>query len=222
MWQSIWGVVLLGLVNTGANACPLYHPSEWREEVAALHNRSMQGADVVIVGSSTIRLSTLPIISADEFRAGFGGATLAAIAHNIPIIIPKNATVVGLYGGENDVGDGCDADTVLTRLKTVLGEIRATVPQATIVYIEMKPSIARWHLRAIMQEINRRVKEEILPQYPQVIHVPMWGVLLGPDGTPDPRFYVEDKLHLSLAGLKKFTGQIAAVLGHTITLREPI
>ena len=68
----------------------------------------------------------------------------------------------------------------------------------------IKPSTSRWALWEKMAEANRLIKEYSVDDT-RLFFVDGATPLLGADGTPDDKFYMTDKLHLSDAGYEVWT-----------------
>ena len=58
---------------------------------------------------------------------------------------------------------------------------------------------ARWKQVDTVREANRRI-EAITKADPQLAFINVFPHMLGPDGTPKPDIFVEDKLHMNEQG----------------------
>jgi lysophospholipase L1-like esterase len=97
----------------------------------------------VFVGSSSIRLWKL----ADSFpdhafvNRGFGGSHLAdSVRHADRIVTPYKPRVVVVYAGDNDLAAGKSPETVRDDYRQFVDRVRTKLPDATIVYISIKPA----------------------------------------------------------------------------------
>ena len=173
--------------------------------------RTPRGA-LLFVGSSTIRL--WPDLAADMapwpvIQRGFGGATLLdVVMHADLLFAPHRPAAVVLYAGENDVAEGADADTVVSRLRWLQARRRALAETSPpLVFLGHKPSPARFDLWPAMQATNRAVAELPAPDGPAAI-VDLAAWLLGVDGRPVGRLYAADGLHLAPAGYARLRAAV--------------
>jgi len=79
------------------------------------------------------------------------------------------------------------------------GSPRAAFPEAKIINFPVKPSVARWKLYDVQQEVNAAVKE-MLAADKNAIYVDYVARMLGPDGKPDPGLLKKDGLHMNEKG----------------------
>lgn len=133
---------------------------------------------------------------------GFGGSQLTDIIYYAnDVIYPYNPKQVVVYAGENDLAysDTVKAAHVLKRFKTLYGMIRRNYPHIPVVYVSIKPSIARKILMPRMEEANMLIKN-FLCNEKNASFVNIYSKMLLPDGSPDPLIFLEDKLHMNVKG----------------------
>jgi lysophospholipase L1-like esterase len=131
---------------------------------------------------------------------GFGGSQICDSTHFIePLVLQHRPRVVVLYAGDNDIAAGKSADQVAYDFRAFVAAIQAALPETRIVFIAIKPSIARWKLAPAMLRANTLVAAECAKR-PRLEFVDVWQPMLGPDGQPRQELFRADGLHLSPAG----------------------
>lgn len=157
---------------------------------------------VVFYGSSTIRRWDLEesFPGKDYVSRGFGGSTTPdAIRYLDRVVLPLEPKVIVLYEGDNDIGRGGTGPQVFQDFKTFVQKVHAALPKTKIVYLAVKPSIARWHLIDQVRTANLLILEYTYGD-PRLIYVDTDAPMLNADGEPRPELFVEDGLHMSDEG----------------------
>lgn len=172
---------------------------------------------VVFVGSSSIRGWDIARSFADlgvpAIRRGFGGSQLSDSVYYADRIVTKyRPRVVVLYAGDNDLAAGKSPGQVLADYKAFVAKVRAAQPGVRIVYIGIKPSIARWKLIDKIREANRLISEEI-GKDPSLVFVDVEADMLGLDGRPRRELFGRDGLHMSPFGYQLWTAKVRPHLG---------
>lgn len=133
---------------------------------------------------------------------GFGGSTLLdVIRYEKEVIFKYHPKEIVIYCGENDLAasDTVSARTVYLRFVKLFSDIREQYPLVPVVFISMKPSPSRWHLRKKMMDGNRLI-ENYLKKDKHADFISVWNAMLGADGKPKPNIYIEDQLHMNAKG----------------------
>lgn len=133
---------------------------------------------------------------------GFGGSTLTdLLRYEEDVIFKYDPKQIVIYCGENDLAasDTVTAAMVFDRFKTLLSEIRAVYPNVPVVFISLKPSPSRWHLKDKEIAANKMI-EKYLKKQRDVKFVSVWSAMLGPDRRPMPDIYISDNLHMNAKG----------------------
>ena len=146
---------------------------------------------VLFVGSSSIRMWTT---LADDFpgvpvlNRGFGGSKIAhSTKYADRIVIPCNPKTIVFYAGDNDIAGGRSPEQVLADYKAFVEKIRAALPDTRILFISIKPSIARWKLVDQIREANRLVKA-FSESSDKLGFIDIFPQMLGSDGKPRADF----------------------------------
>lgn len=178
----------------------------YEEEVQRLEQliaTKKEGPYAVFYGSSSIRLwgtlfEDFPEING--LNLGFGGSTLAACTWFFERIM-KGLEVSSfvIYAGDNDLGDGRHPEEVFISFKLLIHLILQHYGPIPIGFISIKPSIQRWGLRESIRYTNKIIAEEIEGHDSYLYFIDITGEMME-NGTPNPKFYQADGLHLSAAG----------------------
>lgn len=133
---------------------------------------------------------------------GFGGSSLPdVIRYADNIIFPYQPKQIVIYCGENDIAgsDTVTGQTVLKRFDILFQLIRAKMPGVPVLFISIKPSPSRWHLKNKMIGANELIKK-YLKKKGRTKFVSVWKPMLGPDGKPLDSLFIQDKLHMNSKG----------------------
>lgn len=131
---------------------------------------------------------------------GFGGSqTSDSLEFADRIIIKYKPRIVAIYAGDNDIAAGKSVETVVDDTKKLFAKIHKALPQTRIIYVAIKPSLARWKLVDKMRAANARIKE-ITENDKRMRFLDIDTPSLGEDGKPRKELFVSDGLHLSQAG----------------------
>jgi lysophospholipase L1-like esterase len=191
----------------------------WEKEVSAIEKRlkdspPKQGG-VVFAGSSSTRLWKLDesFPGKGYVNVGFGGSEVRDSTHFAPrLIAPLKPKAVVLYAGDNDIAAGRTPEQVAADVRGFVAAVRKDAPDCKILFLPVKPSIARWKKFDEQKKANALVKA-VCDADPKLAYVDTVPLMLGPDGQPIPDLYAKDGLHLSPAGYARWTTAVAEALG---------
>ena len=134
---------------------------------------------------------------------GFGGATLVDLIYYVDeAIIKYQPKKVFIYCGENDIADvdTLSPATVFNRFKTLHTILLTKLPKATkIVFVSLKPSIARWHLESKFMEANQLIQAYIATQK-NIQYLDIHALMLDENKEVLKDIFIADKLHLNPKG----------------------
>lgn len=175
---------------------------------------------VLFAGSSSMRFwptaerfPQMPVIN-----RGFGGSHISDVNHFIQETVLKYrpATVV-FYAGDNDLAGEKTPERVLADYTAFVDRVLSTRPDTEILFVAIKPSLARWALWPVMQDANARIKAYSTTR-PHLHFADIAPPMLGADGKPKPELFRDDGLHLTPAGYDIWT----EVVGQALTaIRRP-
>lgn len=162
---------------------------------------------ILFYGSSSIRLWDLSASFPDIplVNRGFGGSKISDCIRYAPrVVFPHRPRLMVFYAGDNDTADGVTAASACAGFKTFVEIIHRELPDTRILYIAIKPSIARAKVREVQREANRLVQEFIATDS-RLSYLDVFTPMLGPEGRPRGELFVADGLHLSRAGYQLWT-----------------
>ena len=180
-------------------------------ELMAFHQQDLASryppGGVVFVGSSSIRFWDLDASFPGRkyLNRGFGGSQISGSIANLELLILRHApSTVVFYAGDNDVAFGKAPDRVAADFRTLTRDVHARLPDTRILFLAIKPSIARWELVGEMREANRQIQAYCAADA-RLLYVDVHTPMIGPDGLPRPELLYTDGLHLSAAGYALWT-----------------
>lgn len=203
---------------------PAPDPERFADDIRAFEQWDRKNSAVadaaLFVGSSSIRMwathecfPDLPVIN-----RGFGGSHISDVNHFAArIVLPYKPKVIVFYAGDNDIADGKTPEQVCADFRSFVQMARAAQPHVHVVWLPIKPSVARWSLWPRMQQANNLVRE-FCESDPRLTVVDVATPLLGQEGTPRKELFIEDGLHLNADGYKLWTNALTPVL--TRLMRE--
>lgn len=205
---------LLLAAQLKAQESPPKGPERWEREIAAIEARDQKTppprGGIVFVGSSSIRLwpleksfPDLPVVN-----HGFGGSVIADSTHFAGrLVAPLAPRTVVLYAGDNDLAQGRTPEQVAEDFRLFVGKTRESLPEARILFIAIKPSIARWKLIESVRRANALVAKQCADDE-RLEFVDIQPLMLGDDGQPRRELFRDDGLHLNDQGYTAWTEKL--------------
>jgi lysophospholipase L1-like esterase len=192
--------------------------AKWEKDVAAIEkrlaaNRPKPGG-VFFAGSSSIVQWDLKkwFPDAGYVNVGFGGSVIADSAHFAPrILAPFKPGVIVFYAGDNDIARGGKPEHVLSDFKQFVVAARKDNPSCRVIFVSVKPSIARWKMFESQKKANALVKQ-YCEQEKGLTYLDVVPLMLRADGTPDPELFVKDGLHMTPKGYELWTAEVRKAL----------
>ncbi|MBN2310079.1 MAG: hypothetical protein JXR94_13985 [Candidatus Hydrogenedentes bacterium] len=216
--RASWGIVVTAWALGSASLNAAFaagqdapEPNRWEKDIQAFEKRDAENPTVeggiVFAGSSSIGMWDLKrwFPGMNALNRGFGGSSfsdLVVFAHRI--VLPHKPATVVLYSGDNDIAGGRSPEQVAADFKKVLGIIHKGLPDARVLVVAIKPSIARWGLVGKMRQANRLI-EAIAKEDAQLTYIDVDTPMLGPDGKPRAELFLDDGLHLNAEGYRLWT-----------------
>jgi lysophospholipase L1-like esterase len=163
---------------------------------------------ILFVGSSSIRMwetlasdfPDLPVIN-----RGFGGSELHDVAHFANrIVLPYKPRVIVVYAGDNDLANGRTPQQVLNDFRRLVRTVHRALPRTRIVFVAVKPSIARWNIIGRIREANTIVRRYTRTDT-RVDFADVFTPMLGANGQPRKELFGEDGLHMTREGYELWT-----------------
>lgn len=204
-------------------------PTRWEATIKKMEDQDKEKAPpkdaVLFVGSSSIVRWDVAKWFPDlvTLNRGFGGSQIHEVTYYAErIVIPYHPRLIVFYAGDNDIASGATPEEVLKRFQEFVTRVRASLPSTPIVFISIKPSLARWHLIESVRRAN-----QLIQQYCQenpdlkLIFVDVDQPMIGPDGKPKPELFVKDGLHLSEDGYRLWTELLRPVIDAQLKENRP-
>ena len=192
--------------------------AKWEKSIAAIEKRLAtnppKSGAVFFAGSSSIVQWDLKksFPDAGYVNVGFGGSVIADSTHFAPrILTPHKPAAVVFYAGDNDIGGGGKAEQVAADFKAFVAAVRAGNPACRVLFVAVKPSLARWKKFDEQTKANALVKAYCEGEK-GLTFVDVVPLMLGPDGTPLPELFVKDGLHMSPKGYEVWTAAVEKAL----------
>ncbi len=215
-WLAFGLISLLATAITHADSAP---PSHWQPDIAAFeatdHEHPPAQHGVLFIGSSSIQFwkslaqdfPGIPVIN-----RGFGGSALPDSTYYADRIVwPYKPSLIVMYAGDNDINDGATPDQVLASFEKFVSRAREGVPGVPIVYISIKPSLARLSLWPSMKAANNEIRDWAATQK-NVQFVDIAPAMLDAQGKPRPELFRPDGLHMLPSGYALWIATLKPVL----------
>jgi lysophospholipase L1-like esterase len=210
MQQRLFGLTAVVLALAGAmQPCrgdDARNFGRWEKEIAAFETKDAAAPPpkdaVLFAGSSSIRFWNLKKSFPDlaVINRGFGGSEIADSTHFAPrIIIKAQPRVIVFYAGDNDVANGKTAERVANDFKDFADLIHKELPKTKIIFISIKPSLARWKMAAEQRKANGLV-EAYCKKNDYLVYLDAVTPMLGEDGKPRQELFSKDGLHMNDKG----------------------
>jgi lysophospholipase L1-like esterase len=116
-----------------------------------------------------------------------------------------------MYAGDNDIEGGQPSSQVIDDFKAFVARVRLELPKVPIVFVSIKPSIARAAKWPQMRAANEGIAAWAQTQA-NVRFVDVASKMLNADGKPRPELLREDGLHMQPAGYAIWTAALKPVL----------
>ncbi|MFP3947570.1 MAG: SGNH/GDSL hydrolase family protein [Longimicrobiales bacterium] len=169
---------------------------------------------VLFVGSSSIRFWD----TAEWFpqraviNRGFGGSHTSDVNHYVGETVIRHAPdVVVFYAGDNDIGADKPPQQVHEDFLQFTSLVLSELPDAEILFVSIKPSLARWSLWPEMVEANELIRA-FTENSDNLHYVDVATPMLGSDGEPVPELFVQDGLHMTDDGYEIWTEVVGDAL----------
>lgn len=192
--------------------------AKWEKDIRAIEKRLMTNPPkpgaVYFAGSSSIvgwNLKT-SFPDAGYINVGFGGSVISDSTHFAPrILTPHKPGTVVFYAGDNDIGRGDKAEVVAANFKEFVEAVRKDNPSCRVLFVAVKPSLARWKLFETQKKANALVRayceSEKGLQFVDVV-----SLMLGADGLPISELFQKDGLHMTPKGYELWSEAVARAL----------
>lgn len=180
--------------------------ARWESTIKKFEQQDQQSPPpknaLLFIGSSSIRMWDLNKWFPDRrtINRGFGGSEIADSTYFADrILLPYKPRVVVLYAGDNDIAKGKSPERVYRDWQAFVAKVHGELPDTKIVYVAIKPSLARWNLVGKMRAANRLI-EQSCQKNDKLVYLDIDTPMLGDDRKPREELFKNDGLHLSDKG----------------------
>lgn len=217
--RSLAAILLLACAPQPVLRTAVSPSSQWEPDIASFEaadraNPPASGG-IVFVGSSSIRMwqtlqndfPGLPVLN-----RGFGGSELSdAVRFASRIVLPYKPRIVVLYAGDNDLNAGKTPHRVFADFMEFVGTLRRDLPGTRVVFIAIKPSIARISIVDKIRAANQLIRDYIATD-PRLAYVDVFTPMLDASGQPRHELFLEDGLHMNAKGYAIWRDLVAPVI----------
>jgi lysophospholipase L1-like esterase len=145
---------------------------------------------------------------------GFGGSEIVDSTYNFTELVAKHKPrLVVFYAGDNDIAGGKSPEQVHKDFQAFAEKFSSKLPKANLLYISIKPSIARWPLADKMREANKQIAVEC-GEHENFTYLDIWPVMLDKDGQPRKDIFLGDGLHMNDTGYAEWVKLITPLLAN--------
>ena len=162
---------------------------------------------VVFLGSSSIRFWDLDrsFPGRDYLNRGFGGSQISDALEYLDLLVLRHEpAVVVIYAGDNAIAAGKKPARVAADFEMLVARLHARMPSTRVLFLAIKPSLARLSLLEAMQEANALVADDCATDG-RLTYIDVHTPMLDSDGQPQAHLLADDGLHLSAAGYALWT-----------------
>jgi lysophospholipase L1-like esterase len=183
-------------------------PLKWEESVLKFEKQDKevtppQNANL-FTGSSSITIWNMTDYFPEHkvLNRGFGGSQFSDLLYYLDrVVIPYKPAKVFIYEGDNDIAAGEDPKAILKEAKKIRKIIARKLRGVPVVFISIKPSIARWKFKAQCEALNGDLKR-YAKRARRTEYVDVWSPMLDETGNVFAHVFREDGLHMNDAGYK--------------------
>ncbi len=218
MKGSRFGFLCLGvLLASGCASAPrddtavtdAWYEPEIRAFEAADRANPIEPGKVLFTGSSSVRMwqsLAEDMAPAPVINRGFGGSqTREVLAVADRIVWHHEPSVIVYYCGDNDLGtDNTDSRAAADGFIAFADEVHERLPNTKVLYLAIKPSLARWNNWPAMERANAMVAE-YCDEHDFAEFLDVASPLLNASGEPNEAYFLDDGLHLNGLGYARWT-----------------
>lgn len=188
--------------------------AQWEADIRAFEDEDRRNPPpagaVLFYGSSSIRFWESVAQDFPDQRVinrGFGGSQMDDALHFMDrVVLPYRPRIIVLYEGDNDLAAGRTPAAIAADYRAFVDTVRHRLPETRVVFVAIKPSLARWNLVDQIRETNALVQRYVERDPAHLAYADVFTPMLGADGRPRPELFREDGLHMTPAGYALWTG----------------
>lgn len=184
-----------------------YNTKTFEKNINAFDKRdsieNVQPGSNLFVGSSSItKWTDIADYFPDSYviNRGFGGSMFEDLLYYADrVILPYKPAKIFIYEGDNDIAKGIDTETLIKQATTLRQRIAEVFPKVPVVFISVKPSVARWGLKDKYVAFNQALKK-YAEQQKLTAFVDVWTPMLDANGEVFKDIFLNDNLHMKPNG----------------------
>jgi len=146
---------------------------------------------------------------------GFGGSSLTDVIYfSKATILKYHPKQIYIYCGENDfaANESITPEIVFNRFQTLYKIIRTSLgDKITVMYVSIKPSVARWNLEARFVAANQLIQDYLAAQK-NAQFLDVHHAMLDENGQVFKDIFIADNLHMNAKGYRIWQKIIAPTL----------
>jgi lysophospholipase L1-like esterase len=185
----------------------VYNPKTFEKNIKAFDKSDLiekvhSGANLFVGSSSITNWKDIAAYFPDAYviNRGFGGSKFVDLLYYADrVIMPYKPAKIFVYEGDNDIASGVDTETLIKQAKELRKKIAVAFPKVPVVFISVKPSVARWNLKDKYVEFNKVLKKytkkEKLTAFADV-----WTPMIDENGEVFKDVFLKDNLHMKPNG----------------------
>jgi lysophospholipase L1-like esterase len=207
--RTIIGILIIIFSgNAYVSSAQVPDPLKWEEAVLKFEKNDKetpppQGANL-FTGSSSITIWNMTDYFPEHkvLNRGFGGSQFSDLLYYIDrVVIPYKPAKIFIYEGDNDIAAGEDPKAILKEAKKTRKIIARKLRGVPVVFISIKPSIARKKFKTQCEALNAGLKK-YAKRARRTEYVDVWSPMLDETGNVYAHVFREDGLHMNDAGYK--------------------
>ena len=207
------------LLSASALMAQEYNPKTFEKDIKAFDQKdtleNVRPGSNLFTGSSTITMwrdiqNHFP--NAYVINRGFGGSKFDDLLYYADrLITPYKPAKIFIYEGDNDIASGVGIEAVLQLAKQLREKIAKDLPGVPVVFISVKPSVSRWHLKDKYLELNKALKA-YSKKAKHTEFADLWSPMIDENGEVYKHIFLQDNLHMNAEGYKIWQKVLAPYL----------
>jgi lysophospholipase L1-like esterase len=187
----------------------VYNTKKFEKNIKAFDKRdsieNVQPGSNLFVGSSSITnwkdvASYFP--NSYVINRGFGGSKFEDLLYYADrVIMPYKPSKIFVYEGDNDIASGMNTEVLIKQAKELREKIAIAFPKVPVVFISVKPSVARWKLKDKYEEFNEALKKYV-KKTKRTEFADVWTPMIDENGEVFKDVFLKDNLHMKANGYK--------------------
>lgn len=184
-----------------------YNTKRFEKEIKAFDERDAEetvkpGSNLFVGSSSITNWKDVANYFPESYviNRGFGGSKFEDLLYYTDrVIIPYKPAKIFIYEGDNDIAAGIETAVLIKQAKELRKRIAVAFPKVPVVFISVKPSVARWKLKDKYVEFNKALKKYTKKEK-RTEFADVWTPMLDADGEVFKDVFLKDNLHMKANG----------------------